>query len=83
MTEIFTRRLCSGCHDLARALEAAGVSYTEWDCDCVDGLAEWAFRGAPDPLPAVWVGGAWIAPECEDARELARLAIEAAAEDRP
>jgi len=81
--EIFTKRLCSGCVEVKRVLDAAGVSYREWDCDTVDGLAEWAFRGAPETLPAVWAGGAWVDPGQTDPRHLAEAAIAAERDAAP
>jgi len=55
--EIITRRMCGGCQDLKRRLAEAGIEFTEYDADTADGMAVWAWYGAPSILPAVVVDG--------------------------
>ena len=55
--EVITRRLCGGCQDLKKKLSKAGVEFAERDVETVDGLAAWAWYGAPALLPAVAIGG--------------------------
>lgn len=55
--EILTRRLCGGCQELRRKLSEAGVEFVEHDTETADGLAAWAWYGAPDLLPAVAIDG--------------------------
>ena len=67
--EIITRRLCGGCQELKRRLSRAGVSFIERDTETIDGLAAWAWRDAPNPLPAAVIDGRLL-PNAGDATAL-------------
>jgi len=58
--EVLTRRLCGGCQELKRRLREAGIPFRELDIDSVDGLAAWAYYGAPAVSPAVAIDGRLI-----------------------
>ncbi len=55
--EVLTRRLCGGCQELKHRLREANIPFHELDIDTVDGLAAWAYYGAPAVSPAVAIDG--------------------------
>ena len=58
--EVLTRPMCGGCHSLVVRLAWLGIRFRRLSIDTEDGLAAWAYYGAPPVSPAAAIDGQLI-----------------------